>query len=138
MRAETGGDALIRLSNLTQAAIEALPALLDAQAPLRHWQIAQDYQLAPPLVREACARLTKAGILKAKRGRDGGYALQRDPASVTLLEVIAAVEGAPFPEESQGELLARVNQLLGTAVGIAGQCTLADLRRANTGESGSV
>ena len=37
--------------------------------------------------------LRHAGIVHAQRGAEGGYRLARDPASVTLGEVIRAVEG---------------------------------------------
>jgi len=37
--------------------------------------------------------LNKAGIVTPVRGKRGGYMLARDPASITLLEVIEAVEG---------------------------------------------
>ena len=37
--------------------------------------------------------LAKADIITAIRGKRGGYVLSRDPADITLLEVIEAVEG---------------------------------------------
>jgi len=42
-------------------------------------------QLLAPLVRE--------GLVTATAGPDGGYELSRDPASVTLLEVVEIAEG---------------------------------------------
>ena len=41
------------------------------------------------------ATLTRAGILSSLRGADGGYELCRDPATITVADVIRAVEG-PF------------------------------------------
>jgi Rrf2 family protein len=37
--------------------------------------------------------LSRAGLVEAAPGRSGGYRLKRDPATITLLEVIEAVEG---------------------------------------------
>lgn len=37
--------------------------------------------------------LTRVGILNSHRGVGGGYALARDPAEVSLLDVIEAIEG---------------------------------------------
>jgi Rrf2 family protein len=37
--------------------------------------------------------LQRAGLVEALPGRSGGYRLARDPGTVTLLEVIEAVEG---------------------------------------------
>ena len=37
--------------------------------------------------------LTRAGLVRAIRGKGGGYVLGRDPADITLLHVVEAVEG---------------------------------------------
>jgi len=37
-------------------------------------------------------QLRKAGILKAKRGRSGGYELARDPSQITAYDIVAAVD----------------------------------------------
>ncbi len=42
---------------------------------------------------QVLADLQRAGLVEAAPGRAGGYRLARDPAGVTLLEVIEAVEG---------------------------------------------
>jgi Rrf2 family protein len=41
------------------------------------------------------AALTRAGALSSLRGADGGYELTRPPATITVADVIRAVEG-PF------------------------------------------
>jgi Rrf2 family protein len=38
-------------------------------------------------------RLRKAGLVKGKRGKSGGYRLVHDPARLTLRQVIEALEG---------------------------------------------
>jgi Rrf2 family nitric oxide-sensitive transcriptional repressor len=43
--------------------------------------------------------LTRAGITRSSRGPNGGIALRRPPADITLNEIIAAVEGTPDPAE---------------------------------------
>lgn len=42
---------------------------------------------------QVLADLQRAGLVEAAPGRTGGYRLTRDPASVSLLDVIEAVEG---------------------------------------------
>ncbi len=42
---------------------------------------------------QVLADLQRAGLIEAAPGRTGGYRLTRDPASVSLLDVIEAVEG---------------------------------------------
>jgi Rrf2 family iron-sulfur cluster assembly transcriptional regulator len=38
-------------------------------------------------------RLRRGGIVASKRGPGGGYCLAREPAKITLLEILEAVEG---------------------------------------------
>jgi Rrf2 family protein len=38
--------------------------------------------------------LAKAGVAESKAGRGGGYRLARDPADISLLEVVEAAEGS--------------------------------------------
>lgn len=52
---------MLRLSDQAKAALVALPSLLAETGPARHWQIAQDYQLSQRLLRQAFAKLSKAG-----------------------------------------------------------------------------
>ncbi len=47
-------------------------------------------------------RLRQAGIVTSKRGPGGGYTLARDPAAITLREIVEAVEG-PLDETLQME-----------------------------------
>ena len=37
--------------------------------------------------------LRRAGVLRSQRGVKGGYTLRRDPADVTVLDIIEAVDG---------------------------------------------
>ena len=46
-------------------------------------------------VAQVMVEMVRAGIAEAKLGRLGGYRLARDPESMTLLEVVEAVEGDP-------------------------------------------
>lgn len=42
---------------------------------------------------QVLADLGRAGLVEATAGRSGGYRLARDPATISLLDVIEAVEG---------------------------------------------
>jgi Rrf2 family protein len=55
--------------------------------------VAAEMRLPPSYTPEVLGALAKAGIAEAKAGREGGYRLRRDPAEITLLEVIEAGEG---------------------------------------------
>lgn len=72
-------------------------------------QIAARQQLPRPFVAKLLTALSQAGIVAAKRGRGGGFALARPPEQVALLDVAAAIghrtkiQCCPFgPEYGQG------------------------------------
>lgn len=56
-------------------------------------EIARAMDLPTRYLPQLLAPLVHRGLLAATAGPDGGYALARDPADVTLLEVIEAAEG---------------------------------------------
>ncbi|MCP3974553.1 MAG: Rrf2 family transcriptional regulator [bacterium] len=77
----------------------AVRAVLDLA---RHWgqgrrksrEIATTMDIPERYVGQILAKLVRADLLMATAGPDGGYSLSRDPAEVTLLEVVEASEGA--------------------------------------------
>jgi len=60
-------------------------------------------------------QLKAAGFVTRTRGAAGSYELVRDPAAVTLLDIIEAVEGRPRPTESNAEVEMPVSWVLLTA-----------------------
>ncbi len=49
------------------------------------------------------ARLRKAGLVDSRRGSRGGYLLARQPAEITMAEVVEALEGSIAPIECISE-----------------------------------
>ena len=56
-------------------------------------RIAKAEKLAQPLLRKLLHRLARAGIVESVMGKDGGFRIARDPARVTALEVVEAIQG---------------------------------------------
>jgi Rrf2 family protein len=56
-------------------------------------RLAQSQRIPLKFLENILIDLRHAGIVHAQRGAEGGYRLARDPAEVTLGEVIRAVEG---------------------------------------------
>jgi Rrf2 family iron-sulfur cluster assembly transcriptional regulator len=84
--------------NLTRQADHALRAMawMTGQprgARRKAAEIAGAAGIPLPYAARILARLQREGLLDARAGHDGGYALVRSPADVTLLEVIEAIEG---------------------------------------------
>lgn len=56
-------------------------------------EIAAEMDIPERYLPQILAALVRDGLLVAVAGPDGGYALARDPAEVTLFEVVEAAEG---------------------------------------------
>jgi len=63
-----------------------------ARVPVK--EIADRRLMPAPFVRRVVARLASAGILRTTRGSGGGVRLARPARSVSLLDVVNAMEGA--------------------------------------------
>ncbi len=50
------------------------------------------------------SRLRKADLVSSTRGAHGGYELSRDPAEITMAEVVQALEGSLIPMQCFDEL----------------------------------
>lgn len=85
---------------LSRAAETALKALthLDPRGPEARGREARDLALAcgepAPWLGKVLQKLARAGLLRSKRGRAGGFALGRPAADITLADVLLAIEGA--------------------------------------------
>ena len=90
---------------ISRSASHALRALLElAQNPER-WrtmpELAAAADLPAPSLEQLLLKLRRAGVVEARRGRHGGYRLQRPAASLSLAEVLAALSPAIVPAEPE-------------------------------------
>jgi len=91
---------VLKLTKRTEYALIALVHLADREgradggfASVR--EIAERYPVPKRLVAEVLKELCKSAIVSSQRGAAGGYALARSAASISLGEVIVALEGKP-------------------------------------------
>ncbi len=74
-------------------AVHSLVALAYVGGPMTSGQLAENTVNTNPVVlRRILARLVRAGIVEGQSGKSGGFSLGRDPRSIDLSEVYAAVE----------------------------------------------
>lgn len=86
-KAEYGVRLLVELGRHPGEAPVSLTAIADAEnLPLGYLE-----QIAP--------RLRRAGLVVSSRGAHGGYRLAREPHTITMDEVVLALEGAVAPME---------------------------------------
>jgi Rrf2 family protein len=78
----------------TDYAIRACLHLASADAcPVSGRRIAEQMAIPDQFLPQVMADLGRAGIVAATNGKHGGYCLRRDPATLSLLDVVDAVEG---------------------------------------------
>jgi len=56
-------------------------------------EIAEEYGISGTLMAKVLQRLAREGLVQARHGAMGGYQLTRDPAQMSALEVISAIDG---------------------------------------------
>ena len=86
---------MIRLSRLSDYGIVLMAFLAEQPAESQHSArgIAEGTRLPLPVVSKILKALAREGLLLSQRGSRGGYALARRPDSITVAEMITALEG---------------------------------------------
>ena len=56
-------------------------------------QIGKDLNLPAPFLGKILQQLAKKKILKSMKGPHGGFSLAKDPKTVTLFDIVAAIDG---------------------------------------------
>ncbi|MDD5284490.1 MAG: RrF2 family transcriptional regulator [Desulfuromonadaceae bacterium] len=84
----------MRLSTKSRYGLRALfdIAYNCGSTPTQIQDISRRQQISPRYLEQIFQNLKRAGILKSKRGPQGGYALARDPGEITVLEILNATE----------------------------------------------
>ena len=72
-------------------------AWLDDDEPVPAAQLAASHDLPPPYLNKQLQALVRAGLLESLPGARGGFRLARPPSKITLMDVVAAIEG---PDEA--------------------------------------
>ncbi len=57
------------------------------------WEIADSQEAPVEFLQKIMQKFVKRGIITAHRGAQGGFSLAREPVQVTLLEIVATMQG---------------------------------------------
>ncbi|GET36171.1 RrF2 family transcriptional regulator [Microseira wollei] len=60
--------------------------------------------------------LRRCGLVRSQRGARGGYCLTKEPQNITLLEIVACLEGIDRQEKSDGGTRSNIENLLIEAI----------------------
>ncbi len=67
--------------------------------PVRLGDIAERRDMPLQFLEQVFAALRRAGVVRSRRGASGGYSLARPADDITVLQVVAALDGVPSPAE---------------------------------------
>ena len=86
---------MLKLSNRGLYGIKALYELANnyGNAPLTIREISGRHGMPIPFLEQVLYRLKKNGLVKSRRGINGGYVLSRPPDKITLGDAVRALEG---------------------------------------------
>jgi len=83
--------------------IMALLATESASPSLTKFQIAESESISPAYVQQLMVGLRTAGLVDSHRGRQGGFSIARAPETITVSDILAAVEGDILPIPCKGK-----------------------------------
>jgi len=89
----------MRINTSTRYSVRALfdLAFHGGGGPTQVKDISRRQNLSQRYLEQIFNRLVRKGILKSKRGPHGGYMLARDPAGITVADIILAAQGPIVP-----------------------------------------
>lgn len=85
---------MVRLSKLTDYAVVLLTQMVRRDGKVATTAILAEVTGLPhPTVSKVLKRLTKTGLLLAQRGATGGYYLSRSPETISVADIVTAMDG---------------------------------------------
>jgi Rrf2 family cysteine metabolism transcriptional repressor len=86
---------MISITTKSPYALRALVELarLGPTGPIPIGRLASKRDVPVQFLEQLFAVLRRGGILKSQRGVKGGYAFARDPAAITVLEIVELLDG---------------------------------------------
>ena len=92
--------------------------------PVRLGDIADSREIPLQFLEQVFAALRRGGVVRSRRGAAGGYALARPAADISVLDVVAALDGVPSPAECTQGLCERIDGCGASSVWIEVQLAL--------------
>jgi Rrf2 family protein len=125
---------MISISSKSPYAVLALAELArdTGQGPVPIGELARKREVPVQFLEQLFAVLRRAGIISSQRGVKGGYRFAREPASVSVLEIVELLDG-PLGRDAQGVFADAAE----AARKVLMQTTIADVLEREMHESGA-
>lgn len=87
----------MKMSGGVEWALHCCVVLTTAEEPVPATRLAELHDVSASYLAKQLQALSRAGLIRSVQGKAGGYVLTREPASITVLDVVEAVDG---PEQA--------------------------------------
>ena len=85
---------MLRITKLTDYAVLVLADMVRPDGEARAASdVSENTRIPQPTVSKVLKLLARAGLVVSERGKNGGYRLSRAPDSISVAEIVDAVEG---------------------------------------------
>jgi len=92
--------------------------------PVRLGDIADNRDMPLQFLEQVFATLRRGGVVRSRRGAAGGYTMARPANEITVLEVVATLDGVPSPAECTQGLCDKIDGCGASSVWIEAQKAL--------------
>jgi Rrf2 family protein len=125
---------VISITTKSPYALQALAELgrSGGDAPVPIGELARRRDIPVQFLEQLFAILRRAGVLRSQRGVKGGYSFARQPAEITVLELVELLDG-PLGADSTGVFA----DAAGAARDVLAKTTVQDVMEREARESGS-
>ena len=125
---------MISITSKSPYAVLALAELgrSAGQDPVPIGELARKRDVPVQFLEQLFAVLRRAGVISSQRGVKGGYRFARDPATVSVLEIVELLDG-PLGRDAQGVFA----DAAGAACKVLAGTTIADVIERETREAGA-
>jgi Rrf2 family cysteine metabolism transcriptional repressor len=125
---------MISITSKSPYAVLALAELgrSAGSGPVPIGELARKRDVPVQFLEQLFAALRRAGVISSQRGVKGGYRFAREPASVTVLEIVELLDG-PLGRDSEGVFADAAE----AARKVLAQTTIADVVERESREAGA-
>jgi Rrf2 family transcriptional regulator, cysteine metabolism repressor len=94
---------VLSITTKSPYAVKALAELgrCGTDAPVPIGELARRRDIPVQFLEQLFATLRRGGVLKSQRGVKGGYSFAREPAQITVLEIVELLDG-PLGRDAEG------------------------------------
>jgi Rrf2 family protein len=83
----------MKMSGGVEWALHCCVVLTTSSRPVPATRLAELHDVSGSYLAKQLQSLSRAGLIHSVQGKSGGYALTRSPESITVLDVVLAIEG---------------------------------------------